>query len=83
MDFQGYQKVTVFHGFSSIILVTLKDRLEYDLTFSHHELKMNFKMYLDRAVKPSEAFQLVDAGSRKKREEKMDNRAGKKWQWVR
>ena len=63
------QKLAVSHVLSAIKPVSLKERLEADLSFSHHDLKNDFKSFLSHAVKLSEPFQLVDAGRRPRRTE--------------
>ena len=60
------QKLAVSHVLSAIRPNYLKERLESDLNFSHYNLKKDFNEFLLHAVKVSEAFQIVDAGRRKR-----------------
>lgn len=56
------QKLAVSHVFSAIRPQSLRERLESDLSFSHHSLKKDCKNFLKHAVRLPEAFQLVDTG---------------------
>ena len=60
------QKLAVSHVLSAVKPQTLKDRLESDLEFSHHQLKKDFKSFLDHSLKLSDAFQLLDPGNQRK-----------------
>lgn len=66
------QKVAVQHVLSAVRPMVLKEHLESDLSFSHHELKKDFNKFLAHDIKLAEAFQLVDAGKGRKRKEKRD-----------
>ena len=61
------QKVTVWHVLSAIRPKTLKDRLEPDLEFTHHKLEKDFKKFMAHTIKVSEAFQILDSGPKKNR----------------
>lgn len=61
------QKIAVQHVLSAIRPVSLKDRLESDLSFSHHPLKKDFKGFLKHSIRLAEAFQIVDSGPPTKR----------------
>ena len=60
------QKLAVSHVLSAIGPNYLKERLESDLNFSHYNLKKDFNGFLLHVVKVSKAFQIVDAGRRKR-----------------
>ena len=63
------QKLAVGHVLSAVKPTALKERLESDLGFSQHQLKKDFKAFMAHAVKLSEAFQLVDSGRQRKRQQ--------------
>lgn len=64
------QKIAVRHVLSAIRPTALKDRLQSDLSFSHHELLKNFSGFMNHAVRLAEAFQLVDSGRPKRLNQK-------------
>lgn len=70
------QKLAVTHVLSAIRPQSLKERLESDLSFSHHALRKDIKEFLKHAVKLSEAFQPVDSGPKKKTKKNDDCRLG-------
>lgn len=59
------QKVAVSHVLQAVPPATLRDRLQSDLAFSHHELRKDFPGFLKHAIRLAEAFQLVDSGGPK------------------
>ena len=71
------QKVSVGHVLSAVRPVSLKERLESDLSFSHHHLKKDFNGFLAHAIKLAEAFQLVDCGPPSKRPKPGDGGKGR------
>lgn len=76
---KGNQKLAVSHVMSAIKQVSLRERLEPDLSFYHHKLRKDFSKFLAHEVKLSKAFQLVNAGSRKMKQEKLrEERSGNK-----
>lgn len=70
------QNLAVTHVLSATRPQSLRERLESDLSFSHHALKKDFKEFLKHAVKLSEAFQTVDNGPKKKKKLNDANRSG-------
>lgn len=75
------QKVAVYHVLSAIRPNSLKERLESDLAFSHHDLRKDFLGFLKHAIRLAEAFQIVDSGPTNKKNKATDtgnsNRANK------
>lgn len=56
------RKIAVQHVLSAARLVSLREHLTSDLSFSHHRLHNDFTGFLKHAVRVSQAFQLVDSG---------------------
>lgn len=75
-NFEDNQNVAVLHVFSDINPATLPKRLESDLSILHHELKKDFQKFFKHAVKLSKAFEIVNAGPRKKQDYETKNRSG-------
>lgn len=57
------QKVAVQHVLSAIRPTSLREKLESDLSFSHHSLKKDFHGFLKHTFKLAEPFQLFGAGA--------------------
>lgn len=70
------QRVAVQHVLSAAWPATLKDRLESNLSFSHHYLQKDFKGFMTHAPKLPEALQLVDAGSPSKNRKQANGNPG-------
>ena len=62
---KGNQKLDVTHVPSKIRPLSLKDRLQSDLDFSHHETKRDFTDFLNHALKVSKALKIVESGQRR------------------
>lgn len=60
------QSIAVHHVRSATRPSTLRDRLQSNLSFSHHELAKNFTGFMKHAVFLEEAFQLVDSARSKR-----------------
>lgn len=54
----------------AIRLTSLKDRLQSELSFSHHELSKEFPGFMSQAVRLAESSQLVDSGRSKQSKDK-------------
>lgn len=68
------QRVSVYHVLSAIRPRTLQDRLDSDLQFAYHDCRKDFVKFMTHCIRVSEAFQLVDSGISRKRNE---NNSGK------
>lgn len=58
--------IAVHHVLFSIRKTSLKERLESDFSFSHHDITKDCRAFMKHAVKLAEAFQTVDERRRKK-----------------
>lgn len=67
------QKVAVHHVLCAIRPQSLRERLESDLSFSHHHLKKDFTGFLKHSIRLAEAFQIVDSGPSNKKNRKADS----------
>lgn len=70
------QKVAVMHVLSAVKPTSLRNRLQSDLDFAHHDLKENFKGFLSHSLKVSDAFQLVDQGPKQGRKDTKGTKSG-------
>ncbi|PXF46452.1 hypothetical protein BWQ96_03777 [Gracilariopsis chorda] len=57
------EKIAVQHVLSSIKPKSLRLRIQSDLQLAHHNLKKDFKEFMDHCLTISDAFQLIDNGS--------------------
>ena len=63
------QKVAVYHLLPAIKPSQLQNRLDADLDFAYHEYRKDFPKFMEHCIRLSEAFQILDNGPGKKREE--------------
>lgn len=74
LNSQWQPKTAASHVLSAIKPMSFKEKVESNLLFSHHDLRKNFLMFLTHAVRILKALQLLEAGPRKRKQEKLRER---------